>query len=152
METNPYLKTEIGNIVRSRSELYQNLQLELNLMEERLGEIERSILSLSNARLNKNLLPPLKLREILQTIEKQLPANYTLLFSSTEPLWPYYSLLSATATFDTQMDSMVVRLSIPLVDVARRRTLAIGGRVGMPFGTTVHIQNGCRGFDEWTPF
>ena len=117
METNPYLKTEIGNIVRSRSELYQNLQLELNLMEERLGEIERSILSLSNARLNKNLLPPLKLREILQTIEKQLPANYTLLFSSTEPLWPYYSLLSATATFDTQMDSMVVRLSIPLVDV-----------------------------------
>ena len=40
METNPYLKTEIGRIVRSRSELYQNLQLELNLMEERLGEVE----------------------------------------------------------------------------------------------------------------
>ena len=42
METNPYLKTELGNIVRSRSELYQNLQLELNLMEERLGEIGKS--------------------------------------------------------------------------------------------------------------
>ena len=90
METNPYLKTEIGNIVRSRSELYQNLQLELNLMEERLGEIERVIISLSNARLNKNLFPPLKLRDILQTIESQLPSNFTLLFSSKEPLWAYY--------------------------------------------------------------
>ena len=60
METNPYLKTEIGNIVRSRSELYQNLQLELNLMEERLGEINRVVISLSNPRINKNFLQPSK--------------------------------------------------------------------------------------------
>merc|ERR1712223_1279097 len=113
---NPYLKTEIGNIVRSRSELYQNLQLELNLMEERLGEIERVIISLSNARLNKNLFPPLKLRDILQTIEKQLPSNYSLLFRSNEALWPYYSLLSVVTTFEAHMEAVVVRLSIPLVD------------------------------------
>ena len=80
METNPYLKTELGKIVRSRSELYQNLQLELNLMEERLGEIERVVISLGNSRLNKNLLPPLKLRETLKNIEKQLPSNFSLLF------------------------------------------------------------------------
>ena len=90
METNPYLKTELGNIVRSRSELYQNLQLELNLMEERLGEIERVVISLGNGRLNKNLLSPSKLRETLKTIEKQLPSNYSLLFRSNEALWPYY--------------------------------------------------------------
>ena len=90
METNPYLKTELGNIVRSRSELYQNLQLELNLMEERLGEIERVVISLGNGRLNKNLLSPTKLQETLKTIEKQLPSNYSLLFQSNEALWPYY--------------------------------------------------------------
>ena len=90
METNPYLKTELGNIVRSRSELYQNLQLELNLMEERLGEIERVVISLGNGRLNKNLLSPSKLRETLKNIEKQLPSNYSLLFRSNEALWPYY--------------------------------------------------------------
>lgn len=116
METNPYLKTELGKIVRSRSELYQNLQLELNLMEERLGEIERVVVSLGNGRLNKNLLPPLKLRETLKTIEKQLPENFTLLFSSKDSLWPYYSLLSTSANFDSQMESVNVRLSIPLVD------------------------------------
>lgn len=118
MESNPYLKTELGNIVRSRSELYQNLQLELNLMEERLGEIERVVISLGNGRLNKNLLPPVKLRETLKTIESQLPQNYTLLFRSHEPLWPYYSLLSAGAVFDPKMESVNVRLSIPLVDLS----------------------------------
>lgn len=116
METNPYLKTEIGNIVRTRTELYQNLQLELDLMEERLGEIERVVLSLSNGRLDKNLLPPLKLRETLYNIDKQLPSNFTLLFKASDALWPYYSLLSATATFDAQMNSVAVRLSIPLID------------------------------------
>ncbi len=117
METNPYLKTEIGNIVRTRSEIYQNLQLELNLMEERLGEIERVVVALSSGRLNKNLIPPLKLRETLYNIEKMLPQNYSLLFGANEALWPYYSLLGATATFDSKMDSAVVRLSIPLVDL-----------------------------------
>jgi len=116
METNPYLKTELGNIVRSRSELYQNLQLELNLMEERLGEIERVVISLGNGRLNKNLLSPSKLRETLKNIEKQLPSNYSLLFRSNEALWPYYSLLSVVTTFEAHMEAVVVRLSIPLVD------------------------------------
>ncbi len=47
METNPILKTELGEIVHSRNEQYQSLQLELQLMEERMGEIERVAISLS---------------------------------------------------------------------------------------------------------
>ena len=117
METNPYLKTEIGRIVRSRSELYQNLQLELNLMEERLGEVERVVISLSNGRLNKDLLPPSKLRETLKTIESQLPDNFTLLFRPNEALWPYYSLLSTVATFDPMMENVRVSVSVPLMDI-----------------------------------
>ncbi len=117
METNPYLKTELGNIVRSRSELYQNLQLELNLMEERLGEIERVVVSLGNGRLNKNLLPPTKLKETLRTIESQLPSNYSLLFRSADSLWPYYSLLSVATSFKPGLEAVNVRLSIPLVDL-----------------------------------
>ena len=118
METNPYLKTEIGNIVRSRSELYQNLQLELNLMEERLGEIERVVISLSNARLNKNLLPPTKLREILTTIEEQLPSNFTLLFSSKEPLWAYYRKILTLRQCTIEIMSLKMKtkfLKIPLI-------------------------------------
>ena len=37
-------------------------------------------------------------------------------FRSSEALWPYYSLLSAAATFDPVMESVVIRLSIPLID------------------------------------
>ena len=86
--------------MRSCSELYQNLQLELNLMEERLGEIERVVISLGNGRLNKNLLSPSKLRETLKNIEKQLPSNYSLLFRSNEALWPYYRFVCKKMTWE----------------------------------------------------
>ena len=78
METNPILKTELGDIVHSRNEQYQSLQLELDLMEERLGEIERVVLSLSAGKLCKDVLPPKQLSQTLHNIERQLPGNYTL--------------------------------------------------------------------------
>ena len=91
METNPFLRSPIGNIVRSRTEIYNNLQLELDLVESRIAEIERMVTTLSAGRLDKNLIPPQKLRQTLHSIERQLPENYTLLFSPTESLWPQSS-------------------------------------------------------------
>ena len=117
METNPFLRSPIGNIVRSRTEIYNNLQLELDLVETRLAEIERMVTTLSAGRLDKNLIPPSKLRHTLLSIEKQLPQNYTLLFSPNEALWPYYSLLSATVSFDERLEGAVMHLSIPLIDL-----------------------------------
>ena len=117
METNPFLRSPIGNIVRSRTEIYNNLQLELDLVETRLAEIERMVTTLSAGRLDKNLIPPSKLRHTLLSIERQLPQNYTLLFSPNEALWPYYSLLSATVSFDERLEGAVMHLSIPLIDL-----------------------------------
>ena len=117
METNPFLRSPIGNIVRSRTEIYNNLQLELDLVETRLAEIERMVTSLSAGRLDKNLISPKKLRQTLHSIERQLPKNYTLLFSPNEALWPYYSLLSTTASFDERLEGAVMHLSIPLIDL-----------------------------------
>ena len=117
METNPFLRSPIGNIVRSRTEIYNNLQLELDLVETRLAEVERMVTSLSAGRLDKNLITPNKLRQTLHNIEMQLPENYTLLFSANEPLWPYYSLLSASASFDDELEGAMMHLSIPLIDL-----------------------------------
>ena len=117
METNPFLRSPIGNIVRSRTEIYNNLQLELDLVETRLAEVERMVTSLSAGRLDKNLISPNKLRQTLHSIEMQLPENYTLLFSPSDSLWPYYSLLSATASFDDELEGAMMHLSIPLIDL-----------------------------------
>lgn len=40
------------------------------------------------------------------------------LFPADEPLWPYYSVLTATANFDSDLETAVVQLTIPLVDMA----------------------------------
>ena len=47
-------------------------------MEERMGEIERVVLSLSAGKLCKDVLPPKQLSQTLHNIERQLPGNYTL--------------------------------------------------------------------------
>ena len=78
METNPILKTQLGEIVHSRNEQYQSLQLELQLMEDRMSEIERVVISLSAGRLSKEMLPPKQLSQTLHNIEAQLPGNYSL--------------------------------------------------------------------------
>ncbi len=78
METNPILKTQLGEVVHSRNEQYQSLQLELDLMEERMAELERVVLSLSAGKLCKDVLPPKQLSQTLHNIEMQLPGNYSL--------------------------------------------------------------------------
>ena len=117
METNPFLRSEIGNVVQSRTEIYSNLQLELDLVETRLAEMERAMTSLSNGKLDKNVIGPRKLRQTLQSIQYQLPENYTLMFNPAESLWPYYSLLGAQANFYGDMDGAVVHLTIPLINL-----------------------------------
>ena len=57
------------------------------------------------------------LGQTLNNVERQLPENYTLLFPSEEPLWPYYSVLTATANFDTDLETAVVQVGVPLVDL-----------------------------------
>jgi len=59
-----------------------------------------------------------KIGQTLNNVERQLPENYTLLFPSEEPLWPYYSVLSATANFDTDLETAVVQVGVPLVDLS----------------------------------
>jgi hypothetical protein len=78
METNPILKTQLGEVVHSRNEQYQSLQLELDLMEERMAELERVVLSLSAGKLCKDVLPPKQLSQTLHNIEMQLPGNNSL--------------------------------------------------------------------------
>ena len=78
METNPILKTQLGEVVHSRNDQYQSLQLELDLMEERMAELERVVLSLSAGKLCKDVLPPKQLSQTLHNIEMQLPGNYSL--------------------------------------------------------------------------
>ena len=118
METNPFLRSPIGNIVQSRTEIYNNLQLELDLVETRLSEIERAVTALTNGKLDKNIIPPSKLRQTLNSIAYQLPQNYTLMFSPNDALWPYYSLLGATASYYGDMEGAVIHLTIPLINLA----------------------------------
>ncbi len=47
-------------------------------MEERMGEIERVVLSLSAGKLCKDVLPPKQLSQTLHNIERQLPGNYSM--------------------------------------------------------------------------
>ena len=93
METNPFLRSEIGNVVQSRTEIYNNLQLELDLVESRLSEIERAMTSLANGKLDKNIIGPGQLRQTLTSIQYQLPDNYTLMFNPAGTFFPdLYSL------------------------------------------------------------
>ena len=88
METNPFLRSEIGNVVQSRTEIYNNLQLELDLVESRLSEIERAMTSLANGKLDKNIIGPGQLRQTLTSIQYQLPDNYTLMFNPAGTYFP----------------------------------------------------------------
>ena len=53
----------------------------------------------------------------------QLPSTFRLLFSGDEPLWPYYSVLSASAAIDSRLDEVVVHVSIPLMDLGAINSL-----------------------------
>ncbi len=110
------MKTSISDLVHSRNEAYKRLALEVDIGEERLVEIETVVTSLGSGRLSKSVISPRKLRETLAQIEENLPENYTLLFSSEDALWPYYSSLGATAVFASDLEDIVVTVSIPLVD------------------------------------
>ena len=116
METNPFMKTSISDLVHTRNEAYKKIALELDLAEERLVEIESMVTALGSGKLSKSVIAPKKLRETLFLIERQLPSNYSLLFEPSEALWPYYSLLAANANFDSMLEDVVVTVSVPLVD------------------------------------
>ena len=53
---------------------------------------------------------------MLANIEVALPANFSLLYPSSASLWPYYSVLSTSIYFSSDLDQMIVAVSIPLVD------------------------------------
>ena len=112
METNPFLRSEIGNVVQSRTEIYNNLQLELDLVESRLSEIERAMTSLANGKLDKNIIGPGQLRQTLTSIQYQLPDNYTLMFNPAGTFFPdLYSLCMCHTT-----DNHVCTLEFQLED------------------------------------
>eukprot|EP00094_Tigriopus_californicus_P014484 TCALIF_14079-PA protein Name:"Protein of unknown function" AED:0.36 eAED:0.36 QI:0/1/0/1/1/1/2/0/558 len=116
METNPFMKTSISDLVHVRNEAYKKIALEVDLADERLVEIESIVTALGSGRLSKSVISPKKIRETLFTIEEQLPANFSLLYTSEEALWPYYSVLGTSAIFDSSLADVVVTVSIPLVD------------------------------------
>lgn len=93
METNPFMKTSISDLVHVRNEAYKKLALEADLAEEKLVEIESVVTALGSGKLSKSVISPKKLRITLKSIETQLPQNFSLLFSADEALWPYYSTL-----------------------------------------------------------
>ncbi len=104
METNPFMRTSISDLVHVRNEAYKGLALEVDLIEERLVEVENIVTSLGSGKLSKSVIAPQKLRETLVSIEKQLPKNYSLLFDSREAMWQYYSALGASAIFDENLE------------------------------------------------
>ena len=116
METNPFMRTSISDLVHMRNEAYKKLALSVDLVEERLVEVETVVTSLGSGKLSKSVISPKKLRETLKMIDRQVPENYTLLFGAEEALWPYYSVIGANALFDKRLEDVVVTLSIPLID------------------------------------
>ena len=48
METNPFMRTSIGDLVHVRNEAYKGLALEVDLVEERLIEVETIVTSLGS--------------------------------------------------------------------------------------------------------
>ena len=52
----------------------------------------------------------------MRKVEGSLPANSSLLYPSSESLWPYYSVLSTSIYFSNDLDRLVVAVSVPLVD------------------------------------
>ena len=46
METNPFMRTSISELVHVRNEAYKGLALEVDLVEERLIEVETIVTSL----------------------------------------------------------------------------------------------------------
>jgi len=118
METNPFMKTSLSDLVHSRNEAYKRLSLEADLLEERLAEAETAVSALAAGRLSQSVLPPETLRRALFDAEQSLPEGFGLLFPSSGPLWPYYSELRATAALDGDLDQVKVVLAVPLVDMA----------------------------------
>ena len=119
METNPFMRTSISDLVHVRNEAYKRLSLEADLVEERLLEIETTITSLGSGKISKSVISPRKLRTTLAAISSQLPDNMSLLFGDGgEDLWPYYSVLPASASFEAHLADVVVTVSVPLVDAA----------------------------------
>lgn len=116
METNPFMRTSVSDLVHVRTEAYKKLALEVDLVEEKVIEVEAIVSSLGASKLSKSVISPKKLRETLFTIERQLPQNFSLLFPAGEALWPYYSSLGASAVFDNGLDELLVTVSVPLVD------------------------------------
>ena len=53
---------------------------------------------------------------MLARVEDSLPRNFSLLYPSGSSLWPYYSVLSTSIYFSSGLDTMIVAVSIPLVD------------------------------------
>ncbi len=94
METNPFMKTSISDLVHMRNEAYKKLSLQVDLCEERLVEIEATVTALGSGRLSKFVISPNKLRETLLAVQQQLPSNYALLYDSMDALWPYYSVMN----------------------------------------------------------
>ena len=50
METNPFMRTSISDLVHVRNEAYKGLALEVDLIEERLMEVETIVTSLGSGR------------------------------------------------------------------------------------------------------
>ena len=50
METNPFMRTSISDLVHVRNEAYKGLALEVDLVEERLIEVETIVTSLGSGR------------------------------------------------------------------------------------------------------
>ena len=62
METNPFMKTSVSDLVHSRNEAYKRLALEVDLVEERLVEVEATVAALGSGKLSKSIISPRKLR------------------------------------------------------------------------------------------
>ena len=105
-----------GNLVERTLLLLQQVEAELRDCEHQLAEMERVMTSLAGGRLTQSLISGPRLKRMLANIEVALPANFSLLYPSSASLWPYYSVLSTSIYFSSDLDQMIVAVSIPLVD------------------------------------
>jgi hypothetical protein len=50
METNPFMRTSISDLVHVRNEAYKGLALEVDLAEERLVEVRKQWIQMDNSK------------------------------------------------------------------------------------------------------
>ena len=112
-----------GNVIERTMLQLQQIDADLRDCEHHLAEVERVMTSLAGGRLTQSLISASRLQSLLVKVEKSLPPNFHLLYPSSSSLWPYYSVLTTSIYFSSQLEQMIIAVSIPLVDRGNDLTL-----------------------------